>query len=178
MKNIEIKGKRNIDSWTLKENNKKPLRLEVNTYKYMQKYLSKMKEQIEILNETWLNNDEKKYLDEKKELEKILEKKRKGYYYQDKEKKIYDEEKFISLESMMEKMVSSKLKCNYCCKHCLLIYEEVMCKDQWTLDRINNDYGHNENNVVISCLQCNIQRKNMDKKRFEFGKKLKIKKTE
>ena len=82
MKNIEIKGKRNIDSWKQKENNKKPLRSDVNTYKYMQNYLSNMKEQIKILNETWLNNDENKYLDEKKELEKILEKKRKGYYYQ------------------------------------------------------------------------------------------------
>lgn len=180
MKNIEIKGKRNIDILEQKENNKKPIRLEINKYKYNKKYIHKIKQQIGLLNDTWINtnNNNSVNYEEKKELEKILEKKRKGYYYQDIDKKIYQEDKFISLEVMMEKMIVSKLKCEYCSKQCLLLYEEVMCKDQWTLDRINNDYGHNENNVVISCLRCNIQRKTMDKNRFEFGKKLKIKKTD
>ena len=67
--------------------------------------------------------------------------------------------------------------CNYCREKCFVIYKEVLFSYQWTLDRINNDMGHIKDNVVISCLKCNLQRKTMDYDRFEWGKKLKIKKT-
>ena len=47
-------------------------------------------------------------------------------------------------------------------------------KEQWTLDRIDNNIGHTKDNVVISCLSCNIKRGVMDDAKFKFTKQLKI----
>ena len=30
--------------------------------------------------------------------------------------------------------------------------------NQWTLDRLNNDIGHFNDNVVICCLTCNLKK--------------------
>jgi len=49
---------------------------------------------------------------------------------------------------------------------------------QWTLDRIDNDMGHNNNNTVISCLGCNLQRRTTNQDKFLFTKQLKLKKIE
>ena len=57
-----------------------------------------------------------------------------------------------------------------------LIYENVRQMNQWTLDRIDNNLGHNSDNVLISCLECNLKRKDMNKDKFLFTKQLKIKK--
>ena len=59
-----------------------------------------------------------------------------------------------------------------------LIYENVRQMNQWTLDRIDNNFGHNKNNLVISCLECNLKRRNIDKDKFLFTKRLNIKKEE
>jgi hypothetical protein len=45
-------------------------------------------------------------------------------------------------------------------------------KQQWTLDRIDNDVGHNADNVVVSCLECNLKRGTMDSDRFKYGKQI------
>ena len=49
--------------------------------------------------------------------------------------------------------------------------------NQWSLDRINNDLGHNANNVVISCLDCNLKRRRTGKDAFLFTKQLTIVKS-
>ena len=89
-------------------------------------------------------------------------------------KNIFDLNYFISLNQTIEKLVGSKLKCFYCNEKCELIYKDNFAKKQWTLDRIDNDMGHNESNVVICCLECNIKRGNMDSERFKKGKDIKI----
>jgi 5-methylcytosine-specific restriction endonuclease McrA len=68
----------------------------------------------------------------------------------------------------------SKLKCFYCKETCHLLYQNIFEKKQWTLDRINNNQGHNTDNVVIACLECNIKRGDMDSERFKRGKEIKI----
>ena len=35
----------------------------------------------------------------------------------------------------------------------------------WTLDRIDNNIGHNRDNVVISCLACNLQKREEEVKK-------------
>lgn len=87
---------------------------------------------------------------------------------------MFDLNAFISLDQTIEKLVLSKLKCFYCKERCELLYKNVFAKKQWTLDRIDNDYGHNHNNVVICCLECNIKRGDMDSERFKRGKEIKI----
>ncbi len=94
-----------------------------------------------------------------------------GYKRQDIEKKILNNEKLINYESTIEKIVESKLKCFYCKCEMALLYENVRQKNQWTLDRIDNDMGHNYDNVVIACLECNVRRKRLNSERFEFSKK-------
>ena len=49
-----------------------------------------------------------------------------------------------------------------------------MC--QWTVDRIDNSIGHDIDNIVISCLKCNLQRKTRSADKFAQTKQLVIKK--
>jgi hypothetical protein len=55
-----------------------------------------------------------------------------------------------------------------------ILYEHVREPKQWSLERIDNDYGHNKNNVEIACLSCNLRRKTMYHERFIFTKQLNI----
>ena len=107
-----------------------------------------------------------------------IENKRKAYIYQDKLHSIYDDRYTISLEQIITLLQDSELFCHYCRENCLLTYKEVMCRKQWTLDRIDNDYGHNHTNVVIACLDCNLKRGNMDSERFRMGKQFTFQKLE
>lgn len=95
-----------------------------------------------------------------------------GYKRQDVEKKIYIKDLFVSLENVIDKLLCSKLKCFYCKQCCELLYKNVYSKQQWTLDRINNDIGHNVDNVVVSCLECNLKKGTMDSERFKYGKQI------
>jgi hypothetical protein len=109
-------------------------------------------------------------------LQKELERKINGYKGQDKNKEIYDKNKLITLEEVIEKIVSSKMKCYYCSCNVFLIYKNIREPDQWTLDRKDNDMCHSSDNTVIACLKCNLKRRVTDMNKFEFTKKLKIKK--
>ena len=97
-----------------------------------------------------------------------------GYARQDVEKNMHESSLFITLDATIELLLVGKLRCTYCRECCELIYKDVMAPKQWTLDRLNNDYGHNHNNVVLSCLAFNLQRRTMDAERFKFGKQLRI----
>ena len=95
-----------------------------------------------------------------------------GYKRQDVEKKVYQKDLFVSLENVIDKLLCSRLKCFYCKQCCELLYKNVYSKLQWTLDRIDNSVGHNIDNVVISCLECNIKKGTMDSDRFKYGKQI------
>ena len=56
----------------------------------------------------------------------------------------------------------------------LIIYELTRDMKQWTIDRINNELGHNNNNFIITCLDCNLKRKNKKVDNFLFTKQLNI----
>jgi len=103
---------------------------------------------------------------------KELSNKISGYKRQDVQKKIFQEDLFISLENVIDKLLCSKLKCYYCKQRCELLYQNMYSKQQWTLDRIDNDVGHNADNVVVSCLECNLRRGPMDSDRFKYGKQI------
>ncbi len=84
----------------------------------------------------------------------------------------------ISLHNILEKMLTSKHKCYYCKNTYEILYEYTREPKQWTLERINNDLGHTNENCVVSCLECNLKRRTTDIKKFEFTKNLKITKKE
>tara|TARA_B100000424_G_C22828020_1_gene442526 strand:- start:48 stop:575 length:528 start_codon:yes stop_codon:yes gene_type:complete len=145
---------------------------------YLINYINNPNLQINLINNLYLDNDfpEKKYiLDE-------LKIKLNSYKQQDK-KKYNESNNLITLDNIIEKLVCSKLKCYYCKKNLLLFFEKVRDNDQWTLDRLNNYDEHSNDNTIICCLECNLQRRRKNSDKFLFTKQLenniiKIKKME
>lgn len=97
-----------------------------------------------------------------------------SYKQQDILKNIYDKDKFINFKDLVDMLDGSKLICEYCSSNIYILYEIVRDNKQWTLDRIDNNKGHNTDNVVIACLECNLKRRNTNKDAFMYTKKLKI----
>jgi hypothetical protein len=97
-----------------------------------------------------------------------------GYKQQDKIKKKFDEDKFLTFESIINKMVSCELKCRYCKNEMNVLYDISREMTQWSVDRINNDYGHNIDNFHLACLDCNLKRRKRTDEKFLFTKQLNI----
>ena len=97
-----------------------------------------------------------------------------GYHQQDIKKKLYDETKFVSFQKVIELLYSCKNTCYYCREPVLVLYEYVRDNKQWSIERRNNSYGHNHDNIEIACLGCNISRKTMNEERYLFTKQLNI----
>ena len=100
-----------------------------------------------------------------------------SYKTQDTDKKIYDPNNFIVMNKIIELMIQCNNKCYYCNENLHILYEYVREPKQWTLDRLDNNYGHNNDNVVIACLSCNLRRKTMYHERFLFTKQFTITKV-
>lgn len=97
-----------------------------------------------------------------------------SYKQQDILKKKYKEDCFISFEDTVKLLCDCDLKCHYCSCDVYILYEAVREAKQWSLDRINNDIGHNKGNLVIACLECNLKRRRTNKDSFMFTKNLVI----
>ena len=167
-----IEGKRNVDKLTdkLLNNGKNPKR--ERTLKWtIDDALFNYDKQLEVLRRLIADDTT---LEERKFFIKEIKNKLDGYSRQDAENGIRDLSAFISLNATIELLLVSKLRCTYCRQCCELIYKDVMAPRQWTLDRVDNDQGHNDGNVAIACLACNLQRRTMDAERFKFGKQLRI----
>jgi hypothetical protein len=127
--------------------------------------------QMTAISKLYLNVEDES-VDHRSIIIKELTHKMSGYKRQDIDKRIYDKELFVSLEDIIDKLLCSKLKCFYCKHVCELLYENIYSKLQWTLDRIDNNAGHNVGNVVVCCLECNLKKGTMDSARFKYGKQL------
>ncbi len=101
-----------------------------------------------------------------------LNKKIYGYKAQDMLKKLYDETKFVSIDYVLSLLIETELKCFYCKEDVNIIYEPIREPKQWSLERIDNSYGHNKDNVTIACLSCNLRRRTMYHERYVFTKQL------
>ena len=105
----------------------------------------------------------------------MISKKLYGYKSQDKKTEIYSDYHFIKEECVKELLESCDYTCYYCKEKVLMEYEK-RDKKQCTLDRKDNTMGHNKDNVLISCLSCNLKRRNRTVEKFLFTKQLVIKK--
>ena len=131
----------------------------------------KTNNQIRMINKLYLGmNEEIKY---EKEFIREIEKKIASYKAQDINKNKYLDNN-INREQTIEKLVASKLCCYYCKCKLRIFYNIARDPQQWTLDRVDNDLPHENDNVIISCLKCNLQRRKLDKEKFLFTKQLKI----
>jgi len=97
-----------------------------------------------------------------------------GYKAQDLDKSLFSAPDFVDLDYTIDLIKKSELKCYYCKHNVRILYEHVREPKQWSLERIDNNYGHNKNNVEIACLSCNLRRKTMYHERFIFTKQLNI----
>ena len=97
-----------------------------------------------------------------------------SYKQQDILKNIFLEPEFVTFEHVIDLLNACDLKCHYCSCETYLLYEFVREMKQWSLDRINNDIGHNKNNLVIACLECNLKRRRTNKDDFFMTKNLTI----
>jgi hypothetical protein len=141
--------------------------------------------QVDILNEFMdtcgnfiYNNKQQNNSDILKIVYKEIKTKIHGYKQQDIEKNMYNPEGFITIEKVFELVCDCKLECTYCKQPQYILYENVRQMNQWSIDRIDNTQGHNSDNVVISCLKCNLQKRRFDHDKFMFTKQMKLVKLE
>jgi len=97
-----------------------------------------------------------------------------GYKQQDIIKKLLNEKDFITFESIINKMVECQLKCYYCSCEMNVLYDISREMTQWTVDRIDNDLGHNLTNYYLACLECNLKRRRRSDDKFLFTKQMKL----
>ena len=110
-------------------------------------------------------------------IKKQLNTKLQGYRAQDHLKNMYVEGEFMDMENTLRLLKECELRCFYCKNPVKVLYKISREGCQWTLERIDNDYGHNKTNVVIACLDCNLRRRTMYHERFAFTKQLVITKN-
>ena len=135
--------------------------------------LFETKTQISLINKIYLNES----VECKSIIMRELDQKINSYKQQDREK-LLDLTNLITNHELIEKLVSSKLKCCYCKHDLFLLYKYKREDYQWTLDRIDNNMGHSDNNTLISCLKCNLQRRCRSSDAFKFTKQLKLNKID
>jgi len=145
------------------------------------------KERIVLKKEKW-EFDEEYFLSEKQldilinknndiiynKMMQEIQKKINGYKQQDKDKKKINNELFVDIDYIVDLLKQCEIKCFYCKCNTTILYKKVREPKQWSLERIDNDYGHNKDNVAIACLECNLRRKTMYHERYLFTKQLNI----
>ena len=95
-----------------------------------------------------------------------------GYVAQDKRKNRTDTERNIGREEAIRKLAESGMRCYYCTAEVFVVYATVRDAAQWTLDRIDNDVCHMPDNVVVSCLACNLKKGMKEEGAFLFTSQL------
>ena len=153
------------------------IQIEDYNYEKQMDLLKEIKEKQEIQ-----TNQNKQENESSKSIHKLfiqqIERKMSSYKHQDLEKKVYEPQKIAKYSDVLSLLLEKEAKCFYCFSEIFVLYEKVREGKQWTLDRINNDLGHNTDNIVLACLDCNLKRRCQSKDGFLFTKQLKIVKRE
>jgi len=89
-----------------------------------------------------------------------------SYKEQDIKKNKYEPSKFVTVEFILDKLKECSMICFYCKEPTNILYEYVREPKQWTIERLDNTYGHNCGNIVIACLSCNLRRRTVHFERY------------
>lgn len=178
MKSINITGKNNINKLNnniINDNRNNKNIIKRSNINYEE---PNHNEQIKLINKYYMHQHDDMHQDDdmKKNLIREIKSKLNGYKNQDIKKNIFNKDELITIDEIIEKLVISKLLCYYCKNHVKILFVEIRDNRQWTLDRIDNDVCHNNDNTVICCLKCNLERRVQNSNNFKFTKQLKIKK--
>jgi hypothetical protein len=184
-KTINITGTHNKYQMNklIKERKTEPKKREVSKkWSFPEEYYNYEK-QMKLINGISLENLEKN-LENKLEDEIIqtviqeINKKIYGYKHQDILKKKLNVNAFIDFNCVIQKMIECELKCRYCKCEMSVLYDITREMKQWSVDRIDNDKGHNKDNFHLACLDCNLKRRRRTDEKFLFTKQLNIVKNE
>jgi hypothetical protein len=150
----------------------KTVRKETNKWRFDNKYLEldQQRECLRAIHEKLPSATEEVC----RELRRQIQHKISSYKMQDIQKDKFDEEKFVDFYFVVSLLMQKELKCYYCREDVYLFYNYVRENKQWTLERIENDRGHNKDNVEIACLLCNLRRRTMYHERYVFTKQLNV----
>jgi hypothetical protein len=130
--------------------------------------------QLTILNQLFFDNISANKTEESKIMLQQIKQKISGYKRQDILKNVWNEADFVDISHVISKMIESNLLCYYCKEQMYVLYEVSREMKQWTIDRIDNDKGHNNDNYHLACLECNLKRRRQTDDKFLFTKQLKI----
>jgi hypothetical protein len=130
--------------------------------------------QLELLKEMHDNTNSSQNCNEKTILKQEIERKINSYKQQDLLKNIYNPSLFIDTEYIIQKLMNCNMQCYYCNCQIVVLYEIVRELKQWSVDRVNNNEGHNKENLVIACLNCNLKRRTTNSNKFLFTKQLNL----
>jgi hypothetical protein len=151
-------------------------RIESNKWNHLLKEEITLDNQLKIINDLFNSS-----LNDNDEINKIIKQqvnhKIASYKSQDVIKNLYNEDKFIKFEDILEKMIESELKCYYCKDNMIVLYDFVREIKQWSVDRIDNNEGHNKDNFYLACLECNLKRRRQSDTKFLFTKQLNLLKS-
>jgi len=98
--------------------------------------------------------------------------------YKSQDGELFDKSVFVDLSFVIQRLRDCEMKCFYCRKPVMIVYDYAREPKQWTLERIDNAFGHNKNNVEIACLNCNLRRGCMYHERYIFTKQMVISKID
>lgn len=127
-------------------------------------------EQFEMIKNLYNTTD----FENKISLVKDIKTKLASYAQQDKLKNVFSSDDFTTFKEVIDLLYNAKMQCHYCKKNVKVIYKYKRMQYQWTLDRIDNSKGHIKENLLISCLHCNLQRRCLNSDKYLFTKTLKI----
>jgi hypothetical protein len=130
--------------------------------------------QMQIIKDIYYKSNQYENSQVKIILQEEIERKIASYRQQDLLKNKYNDILFIDIDCILKKLIDTEMQCFYCKCQILVLYEIVRELTQWSVDRINNDEGHNKDNFVIACLNCNIKRRTTNSKKFLFTKQLNL----
>ena len=168
--NNRYKMKQLINSHKLEKETKK--RVQSEKWDFSEEYFE-YSNQIKIVNEI-LNNNFAHFNDVSKIAIQEINRKISSYKQQDTLKKLFDQAKFLKFESVIHKMIECELKCRYCQNEMNVLYDVSREMRQWSVDRLDNDIGHNIDNYHLACLECNLKRRRRTDEKFLFTKQLNI----
>ena len=171
-KHKQHKPRNKANSFKEKEQTEPKKRVDVDKWNLSEEFLLPSK-QLDLIKEIY-NNEYKFTNTENKLIIQQIERKISGYKQQDTDKNILNIEKIVNLKQIIQSLINCDLKCYYCASEMAVLYELVREHKQWTVDRIDNDLGHDYDNFVLACLECNLKRRRRSKEAYFFTKNLNI----
>jgi hypothetical protein len=107
-------------------------------------------------------------------VQQSIREKIRGYRMQDAKKNRFEAELFVDFDFVVSMLDSCATTCYYCRKGVCVVYEKRRDKRQWTIERIDNNRGHNKDNVEIACLHCNLARCTVSSANYVKTKRLSV----